>query len=140
MTELKPIHSNDDYEKALELLSTLWGSKSGTPEGDKLDILATLLDAYETEHFPMDKPSPEAMAAFRAEQRNDGESSSATSNGKHVFRVVRDEDGGFFYLFVSPNGEIILKSEIFNSKAAALKAIESLKASVPDSRVSDQAA
>lgn len=140
MTELKPIRSNDDYEEALELLSTLWGAKSGTPEGDKLDILATLIDVYETEHFPMDKPSPEAMAAFRAEQRNNGEPTSIASNGKHVFRLVRDKDGGFFYLFVAPNGEILLRSEIFNSRAAALKAIESLKAGVQGSKVSDQAA
>ncbi|MDL2400452.1 DUF1508 domain-containing protein [Rhizobium mayense] len=140
MTELKPIRSNDDYEEALELLSTLWGAKSGTPEGDKLDILATLLDAYETEHFPMDKPSPEAMAAFRAEQSNTGESSSAMSNGEHVFQVIMDKNGGFFYRFISPNGATILESEIFNSKAAALRAIESLKASVPGSKVFDQAA
>ncbi|MFT4182973.1 MAG: DUF1508 domain-containing protein [Rhizobium sp.] len=140
MTELKPIRSSDDYEDALELLSRLWGAKSGTPEGDKLDILATLLDAYEAEHFPMDEPSPEALAAFRAEQRNAEESGSAPSNGKHVFRVIRNNDGGFFYLFVSPNGEILLKSESFNSKAAALKAIESLKAGMSGSKVSDQAA
>ncbi len=140
MIDLKPIRSSDDYEEALELLSTLWGAKSGTPEGDKLDILATLLDVYETEHFPMDKPSPEALAAFRAEQGSNGEPSAVASNGKHVFRLVRDKDGGFFYLFVSPNGEIILQSEIFNSKTAALKAIETLKASVLGSKVSDQAA
>jgi HTH-type transcriptional regulator/antitoxin HigA len=57
--ELKPIRSDTDYEKALGEIERLWGAKSGTPEGDRLDVLATLIDAYETEHFPMDPlPSP----------------------------------------------------------------------------------
>jgi hypothetical protein len=36
----------------------LWGAKSGTPEGDHLDVLATLIEAYEEEHHPIDPPDP----------------------------------------------------------------------------------
>jgi len=43
--EIKPIRTK-----------RLWGAKAGTLEGDRLDVLATLVDAYETEHYPMDPP------------------------------------------------------------------------------------
>jgi HTH-type transcriptional regulator/antitoxin HigA len=44
--DLKPIRSEADYDEALAEVETLWGAKAGTPEGDRLDILATLIDAY----------------------------------------------------------------------------------------------
>jgi HTH-type transcriptional regulator/antitoxin HigA len=47
----------------------LWGSKSGTPKGDRLDVLATLIDAYETEHYPMESPDPVEAIKFRMEQQ-----------------------------------------------------------------------
>jgi HTH-type transcriptional regulator / antitoxin HigA len=50
------IASEREYEDALTEFARLWGAKSGTPEGDRLDKLATLIDAYETEHFPFDPP------------------------------------------------------------------------------------
>ncbi len=67
--ELKPIHTKADYKRALAEVERLWGAKSGTPEGDRLDVLATLLDAYETEHFPMDPPDPIEAIEFRMEQQ-----------------------------------------------------------------------
>lgn len=45
------------------------GRPSGTPEGDRLDILATLIDAYETEHYPMDPPDPVEAIKFRMESQ-----------------------------------------------------------------------
>ena len=56
--EMKPIRSEADYEAALVEVELLWGAKWGTPKGDRLDALATLIDAYEAEHFPMDPPDP----------------------------------------------------------------------------------
>jgi HTH-type transcriptional regulator / antitoxin HigA len=67
--ELKPIRSETDYEAALAEVERLWGAKSGTPDGDRLDILATLIDAYETEHYPMDPPDPIEAIKFRMEQQ-----------------------------------------------------------------------
>ena len=66
--ELKPIRTKADYEKALAEVERLWGAKSGTPKGDRLDILATLIDAYEAEHYPMDPPDPIEAIKFRMEQ------------------------------------------------------------------------
>jgi HTH-type transcriptional regulator/antitoxin HigA len=47
----------------------LWGSKTGTPDADRLDVLATLVDAYEGEHHPMDPPDPIEAIRFRMEQQ-----------------------------------------------------------------------
>lgn len=58
MADVKPIRSEADYEGALAEVERLWGTKSGTPEGDRLDVLATLIDAWESEHHPMDPHDP----------------------------------------------------------------------------------
>ena len=69
MSEIKPIRSEADYEAALAEVERLWGARSGTPEGDRLDILATLIDAYEAEQHPMDPPDPVEAIKFRMEQQ-----------------------------------------------------------------------
>lgn len=67
--DLKPIRSEADYEDALSQIERLWGSKSGTPDGDRLDVLATLIDAYEAERYPLDPPDPIDAIKFRMEQQ-----------------------------------------------------------------------
>lgn len=69
MAEVKPIRSKRDYEAALREVARLWGAKSGTRDGDRLDVLATLIDAYEAEHYPMDPPDPIEAIKFRMEQQ-----------------------------------------------------------------------
>jgi len=66
MTDLKPIRSGADYEEALAGAGRLWGAPAGTPDGDRLDILATLIDAYEARHYPID---PVEAIKFRMEQQ-----------------------------------------------------------------------
>jgi HTH-type transcriptional regulator / antitoxin HigA len=66
---VKPIRTKRDYEAALIEVERLWGAKSGTPEGDRLDVLATLIDAYEAAHYPMDPPDPVEAIKFRMEQQ-----------------------------------------------------------------------
>jgi HTH-type transcriptional regulator / antitoxin HigA len=56
--ELKPIRSETDYRTALAELERLWGAASGTPDGDRMDILATLIDIYESEHDPVNPRDP----------------------------------------------------------------------------------
>ncbi len=68
-TDLKPIRSEADYEAALAEVERLWGSKGGTPEGDRLDVLATLIDVYEAQHYPMDPPDPIEAIRFRMESQ-----------------------------------------------------------------------
>jgi HTH-type transcriptional regulator/antitoxin HigA len=66
---IKPIRTKKNYEAALAEVERLWGAKSKTPEGDRLDVLATLIDAYENEHYPMDPPDPIEAIRFRMEQQ-----------------------------------------------------------------------
>src|SRR6186997_2276066 len=69
MTDVKPIRSAEDHETALAEVERLWGAKAGTRGGDRLDVLATLIDAYEAEHIPMDPPDPIEAIKFRMEQQ-----------------------------------------------------------------------
>jgi len=66
--EIKPIRTKADYEAALRMLERLWGAKSGTRDGDRLDVLVTLIDAYEAAQYPMDPPDPIDALKFRMEQ------------------------------------------------------------------------
>ncbi|MGH6946930.1 MAG: helix-turn-helix domain-containing protein [Kiloniellales bacterium] len=67
--EVKPIRTEADYEAALAEVGRLWGAKLGTSKGDRLDVLATLIDVYESEHHPMDPPDPVDAIEFRMEQQ-----------------------------------------------------------------------
>lgn len=65
-TETKPIRNEADYETALAEVERLWGAKSGTPRSDRLDVLATLIEAYEERQYPM---NPIEAIKFRIEQQ-----------------------------------------------------------------------
>ena len=67
--EIKPIRTEADYEAALSEVERLWGAKSGTPKGDRLDVLATLIEVYEEQHYPIDPPDPIEAIKFRMEQQ-----------------------------------------------------------------------
>jgi HTH-type transcriptional regulator/antitoxin HigA len=67
--EIKPIRTNSDYERALREIERLWNAKVGTSKGDRLDVLATLVEDYEQKHFPVDPPDPIAAIKFRLEQQ-----------------------------------------------------------------------
>jgi HTH-type transcriptional regulator / antitoxin HigA len=69
LREIRPIRTEADYEASLSEMERLWGAGLGTPEGDRLDVLATLVDAYETAHFPIDPPDPIDAITFRMEQQ-----------------------------------------------------------------------
>ncbi len=68
-TEIKPIRNEADYEAALGEVERLWGAKSGTPRGDRLDVLATLIEAYEERQYPFAPPDPIEAIKFRMEQQ-----------------------------------------------------------------------
>ena len=53
----------------MKAIKRLWGARAGTEWGDRLDVLATLIDAYEAEHYPMDPPDPIEAIEFRMEQK-----------------------------------------------------------------------
>ena len=66
---IRPIRSEADYDAALHRVEALWGSASETPEGDELDVILPLIEAYEREHYPIDLPTPIDAIKFRLEQQ-----------------------------------------------------------------------
>ena len=66
---VKPIRTDADHESALKDIERLWGATEGSPEGDRLDVLITLVDAYEERRFPIDLPDPISAIQFRLEQQ-----------------------------------------------------------------------
>ena len=67
--EIKPIKTEKDYRATLREIESLMTAEPGTPEGEKLDVLVTLVEAYERKHFPLDLPDPVEAIKFAMEQR-----------------------------------------------------------------------
>ena len=72
MAGLAQICNDDDHAAVMAEVARLWGAELGTPAGDRLDVLATLIDVYETSRYPMDPPDPIAAIKFRREQMGIG--------------------------------------------------------------------
>jgi len=66
--KIHPINSKEDYEKTLGLIDRLWNAQRNTEEGDMLDILITLVEAYENKHYPLLPPDPIEAIKFRMGQ------------------------------------------------------------------------
>lgn len=66
--EIKPIKTEVDYNQALERLEVIFDAKSGTDEGNELEVLGILIDQYENENFPVGLPDPIEAIKFRMEQ------------------------------------------------------------------------
>ena len=68
---IRPIRNDQDYRAALKVLSPLFDHEPepGTPEGDRFEVMLTLVEAYEAKHFPVDLPNPIEAIKFRMEQQ-----------------------------------------------------------------------
>ena len=67
---IKPIRTKKDHERALKRIDDLWGCKKNSPEGDEFEILLTLTEKYEDEHYPIPPPDPLEAIKFRLDQMN----------------------------------------------------------------------
>ncbi|MDA8108662.1 MAG: transcriptional regulator [Betaproteobacteria bacterium] len=67
--EVKPIKTKSDYRSALKEIEALMGAEHDTPEGERLDVLVTLVAAYEDKHYRLDLPDPVEAIKFRMEQK-----------------------------------------------------------------------
>lgn len=65
---ITPIKTEKDYNKALSRIEKIFDAVPGTKQGDELDILATLVEKYEKEHYPITPPDPIEAIKFRMEQ------------------------------------------------------------------------
>ena len=66
---IRPIRSEADYDAAVARITRLMGAKAGTAESDELEVLATLVDAYEAKRFPINTPDPVTVIKFQMEQQ-----------------------------------------------------------------------
>ncbi|KJK17842.1 transcriptional regulator [Burkholderiaceae bacterium 16] len=68
--DIRPLHTDDDYQAALAHVSALVDidPAPGTPERDRLEIMATLIERYEADHFPLENPDAIEAIRFRMEQ------------------------------------------------------------------------
>ena len=67
--EIRLIKTEADYEAALKEIEGLMTAVADSPEGDRLDVLVTLVEAYERDQYPMDFPDPVEAIKFRMEQQ-----------------------------------------------------------------------
>jgi HTH-type transcriptional regulator/antitoxin HigA len=66
---IRPIKTKADYRAALKEVEALMAAERDTPEGERLDVLVTLVEAYENKHYPLDLPDPVEAIRFRMEQK-----------------------------------------------------------------------
>jgi HTH-type transcriptional regulator/antitoxin HigA len=69
MNAIKPIKTEDDYDTALAAIDVLMDAAPGTPEGDQLDVLVTLVEAYEAKRWRINPPDPITAIELRMQQR-----------------------------------------------------------------------
>jgi HTH-type transcriptional regulator/antitoxin HigA len=88
---IKPIKSEADHAAALREIERLWGADEGTAGGDRLEVLTTLVEAYEQAHFPIARPDPIEAIKFRLEQRGADRKAliGLIGNRTRVYEVLR---------------------------------------------------
>jgi HTH-type transcriptional regulator / antitoxin HigA len=66
--DIAPIKSQRDYRRVLKEIEGLMSARRNTPEGDRLDVLVTLVEAWERKHYPLDLPDPVEAIKYHMEQ------------------------------------------------------------------------
>jgi HTH-type transcriptional regulator/antitoxin HigA len=89
--QIKPIKTEADHAAALREIESLWGAGERTPEGDRLEVLTTLVEAYEQARFPIDAPDPIEAIKFRLEQQGADKKTliGVIGNRTRVYEVLR---------------------------------------------------
>jgi len=92
---IKPIKTEADHAEALREIERLWGAEEGTAGGARLDVLTTLVEAYERAHFPIDAPDPIEAIKFRLEQQGAHKKAlvGVIGNRTRVYEVLRRDRG-----------------------------------------------
>jgi HTH-type transcriptional regulator/antitoxin HigA len=91
--QIKPIRSEEEHTAALAEIERLWGAPEGSPEGDHLEVIATLVEAFERKHFPIDVPDPIEVIRFRLEQQGEPTKSliGVIGSRTRVYEVMRGD-------------------------------------------------
>ena len=85
--EIRPIHSAADYEAALAEIERLFDAAPATPEGDRLDVMVTLVEAYEAQHYPIPEPDPGGCVGTAVSDRREADGLLSGSSNAPVSRV-----------------------------------------------------
>ena len=111
---LKPIKTDADHEAALKEIERLWYAEEGTPDGDRLEILSTLVEAYEEAHFPMDMPDPIEAIKFRLEQQGVDNKAliGIIGNRTRVYEVLRRDRALSLTMIQKLNQQLKIPAEI----------------------------
>lgn len=83
--EIKPIKTEVDYKAAMKEIEQLWGASYGSPEEDKLDVLVTLVEAYEEKHYPIPPPDPIEAILHYMENQGLSEQDLEPYLGSHLY-------------------------------------------------------
>lgn len=67
--DIKPIKTDADYQKVLKEIEKLMLAAPDSPDGERLDVLATLVEAYESKHYPLEMPDPVEAIKFEMERK-----------------------------------------------------------------------
>lgn len=89
--EIRPIRTDADHESAVREIEALWGAEANTPEGDRLDVLITLADAYEDKRWPVPAADPvEAIKNSMAmEGRNQTDLAKLLGSAPRASEILR---------------------------------------------------
>ena len=86
--EIHPIKTEQDYDATLRAIEALWEAPEGSPEADRLEILITIVEAYEATHHRIDPPDPIEAIKFRMEQEGLSLEDLAPYLGRHAAEVL----------------------------------------------------
>ena len=112
--QVRPIRNKQDHTEALRRIEELWGAERGTEDGDLLDVLVTLVDVYEREHFPIDLPDPIEAIKFRLEQQGKDYRALIGVIGQRtrVYEVMRRDRPLSLAMIRSLNAKLRIPAEI----------------------------
>ncbi len=112
--QLKPIKTDADHEAALLEIERLCGAAEGTAEGDRLEILITLAEAYEEAHFPMDMPDPIEAIKFRLEQQGVDKKAliGILGNRTRVYEILRRDRALSLRMIQKLNQKLKIPAEV----------------------------
>jgi HTH-type transcriptional regulator/antitoxin HigA len=112
--QLKPIRTDADHEAALREIERLWGAEEGSADGDLLDILTTLVEAYEESRFPMDLPNPIEAIKFRLEQQGADKKVliGILGNRTRVYEVLRGDRALSLAMIQKLNEQLKIPAEV----------------------------
>ena len=119
---IRPVNTEQAYDEAIERIETLWGAESGTPEGDELDVLLTLVSVYEKENHPVPPPTPIEAISFVMDQRGMKQADLVPFIGSRskVSEVLRGKRSLSLSMIRSLNTHLNIPAEILISEGIDL--------------------